>query len=144
MTAARVARYCCPALMWLLWIAAAASDAPRESHRCLFKVKLTLYSQKAHGTPCTPITILSPSGDGSAGVLLQRDGVARPDSGLTWRHSLPAFSSFTLCVRLFSLRHRYADYFFSYATQETDNELALRKLQIQTDRQAYTDLHKDK
>ncbi|XP_042226467.1 uncharacterized protein LOC121869287 [Homarus americanus] len=60
----------------------------------------------------------------SSVVHLQEDGVARHDSGLTWHDTLPTLTTFTLCVRLYSLRSRYSDYFFSYAVEDNDNELA--------------------
>nr|XP_045603328.1 uncharacterized protein LOC123761370 [Procambarus clarkii] len=56
---------------------------------------------------------------------LQEDGVARRDSWLTWRHTLPTLPAFTFCVRLYPFRTRYSDYFFSYAVKHNDNELAL-------------------
>ncbi|KAK8389656.1 hypothetical protein O3P69_008975 [Scylla paramamosain] len=68
------------------------------------------------------------SQSGSSAVHLQQDGVARADSGLTWRHTLPSLTTYTFCVKLFSFRRRYVDYMFSYATEGYDNELAFRKL----------------
>ncbi|XP_063874968.1 uncharacterized protein LOC135108154 isoform X2 [Scylla paramamosain] len=64
------------------------------------------------------------SQSGSSAVHLQQDGVARADSGLTWRHTLPSLTTYTFCVKLFSFRRRYVDYMFSYATEGYDNELA--------------------
>ncbi|XP_045103032.1 uncharacterized protein LOC123499296 [Portunus trituberculatus] len=64
------------------------------------------------------------SRSGSSAAHLQQDGVARADSGLTWRHTLPSLTTYTFCVRLFSFRSRYVDYMFSYATEGYDNELA--------------------
>ncbi|XP_071543632.1 uncharacterized protein [Panulirus ornatus] len=56
-------------------------------------------------------------------VHLQQDGVARSNSGLTWRQTLPTLTTFTFCIRLYSFRSRYSDYVFSYAVQDNDNEL---------------------
>ncbi|XP_064117700.1 uncharacterized protein LOC135223125 [Macrobrachium nipponense] len=61
---------------------------------------------------------------GEAAVHLQTDDVARGESGLTWRYTLPTLQEFTFCVRLYSYRSRYSDYFFSYAIRDSDNELA--------------------
>ncbi|ROT73564.1 hypothetical protein C7M84_008011 [Penaeus vannamei] len=65
---------------------------------------------------CTPP---SPSRRRNPLVHLQTTGIARKDSGLKWRRTLPPLKDFTFCARFFSFRRHSADYLLSYACKHT-------------------------
>ncbi|ROT73560.1 Ligand-gated ion channel 50 [Penaeus vannamei] len=69
--------------------------------------------------------------EGTPLVHLQTTGIARKDSGLKWRRTLPPLKDFTFCARFFSFRRHSADYLLSYAVPENDNEINIREPDLQ-------------
>ncbi|KAG7171177.1 Glutamate-gated chloride channel alpha-like 1, partial [Homarus americanus] len=60
---------------------------------------------------------------GGVTLYLQTDGVARGDSGLTWKKTLPQMAAVSVCFRVKLLQTRETNYVVSYATEASGNEI---------------------
>ncbi|XP_069989735.1 uncharacterized protein [Penaeus vannamei] len=63
-------------------------------------------------------------------VHLQTDGVARGDSGLTWRGTFPQMTQVSVCFRVFLLQTRETNYVVSYAIESHSNEIFVEPVTV--------------